>query len=115
MYEKGSPVKVTVEIGEAGVKELEFVGKVVIDGSDFMAVRFDTIILPKMGIKAAEPIPEDQPLEQVLGTERKVSDGVERPKPPKVDNVRFLPIETESQPQEPSKPQRRPGKSPRKK
>lgn len=104
MYEKGSPVKVTVEIGEQGIKEMEFVGKVVIDGSDFMAVQFDTIIIPKMDIKTAEPIPGDEPLEQILGAERMSGDGVERPTPPRVDNVRFLPVETESPVQKPKKP-----------
>ena len=118
MYEKGSPIKVTVGIGEAGVKELEFIGTVVVDGSDFMAVKFDTIIIPKMDIKSAEPIPADQPLEQVLGAERMAGDGVERPKPPTVENVRFLPVEPEpktQKPQQPGKPQQPAAQQPRKK
>jgi len=93
MYEKGSSVKVTIDIGENGVKELEFVGKVVIDGSDFMAVQFDTIIIPKMEIKSADPLPEDQSLEDILGAEKDAAGAIERPEPPKVENVRFLPVE----------------------
>ena len=89
MYEKGSSIKVTVDIGNAGVKELEFIGKVVIDETDFMAVQFDTIIIPKMEIKSAEPLP-DKPLEEVLGTVRSREDDVNRPKPPKVEKVRFI-------------------------
>jgi hypothetical protein len=89
MYEKGNSVRVTVEIGDAGLKELEFVGKIVIDATDFMAVQFDTVIIPKMEIKSAELLP-DKPLEEVLGTERSKEGGVDRPKPPKVDQVRFL-------------------------
>ncbi len=105
MYEKGSSVRVTVGIGVDGVTELEFVGKVVIDGSDFMAVQFDTIIIPKMDIKSAEPIPGDQSLEELLGAERMAADGVERPKPPIVENVRFLPPKTEAKTREPQRPQ----------
>ncbi len=89
MYEKGTAVRVTLDISSAGLKELEFVGRVVIDATDFMAIQFDTVIIPKVEIKAAEPLP-DKPLEEVLGTEIARSDGVERPKPPKVENVRFL-------------------------
>jgi len=89
MYEKGSPIRVSVEIGGSGLKELEFIGKVVIDETDFMAVQFDTIIIPKMEIKSAEPLP-DKPLEEVLGTGRSREDNVNRPKPPKVEGVRFI-------------------------
>lgn len=89
MYEKGSAIKVTLDISDAGLRELEFVGRVVIDATDFMAIQFDTIIIPKVEIKAAEPLP-DKPLEEVLGTEMARADGAERPKPPKVENVRFL-------------------------
>jgi len=113
MYEKGSSVRVTVDIGEAGINELEFVGKVVIDGSDFMAIQFDTIIIPKTEIKGAEPLPEGQDLEQVLGTERKADD-VDRPKPPRVEGVRFLPMEPERKKQAPPKRQGQPPR-PRKK
>jgi hypothetical protein len=95
MYEKGSSVKITVEVGDSGIKELEFVGRVVIDAVDFMAVQFDTIIIPKMEIKSAEPLP-DKPLEEVLGTERSKEDDVNRPKPPKVEEVRFLEQEHEA-------------------
>jgi hypothetical protein len=105
MYEKGSSVKVTVCIGEAGVTEMEFVGKVVIDGSDFMAVQFDTIIIPKMDIRSAEPIPDGQSLEQLLGAERMAADGVERPKPPTVEDVRFLSQAPEADAQEPQRSQ----------
>jgi len=89
VYEKGTAVRVTVDISNTGLTELQFVGKVVIDASDFMAIEFDTVIVPKVEIKTAEPLP-DKPLEEVLGTEIAVSDGVNRPKPPKVENVRFL-------------------------
>lgn len=89
MYEKGSSIKITVDVGGSGLRELEFVGRVVIDAVDFMAVQFDTIIVPKMEIKSAESLP-DKPLEEVLGTERSVEDDVNRPKPPKVEGVRFL-------------------------
>ncbi len=95
MYEKGSSVKVTVDIGDGGIKELEFVGKVVIDATDFMAVQFDTIVIPKMEIKSAELLP-DKPLEEVLGTDRALAEGVDRPKPPKVEDVRFLTEEQEA-------------------
>lgn len=88
-YEKGTAVKVTVDISNTGLSELQFVGRIVIDASDFMAIQFDTVIVPKMEIKTAETIP-DKPLEELLGTEISVSDGVNRPKPPKVENVRFL-------------------------
>ena len=47
MYEKGSSIKVAVEIGGSGVKELEFIGKVVIDAVDFMAV-------PMCGVRGCE-------------------------------------------------------------
>ena len=111
MYEKGSPIKVSLNIGEAGMQELEFVGKVVIDGSDFMAIEFDALIIPKVNIRSADSIPGDQPLEQVLGTEREGAI-LERLKPPKVDNVRFLPLEPEAQKRAPEQkpaqnPQRR--------
>jgi hypothetical protein len=110
MYEKGSSVKVTVSIGDGGVKELDFIGKVVIDGNDFMAVQFDTIIIPKMDIKAAEPIPEGQDLEQVVGADKSSGGaGVERPKPPKVGDVRFLSLESESHEKKPAKPSQTPG------
>ncbi len=89
MYEKGKSVKVNVEIGGSGIKELEFIGRVVIDAVDFMAVQFDTVIIPKMEIKSAEPLP-DRPLEEVLGTVMSKEDDVNRPKPPKVEGVRFL-------------------------
>jgi hypothetical protein len=89
MYEKGNQVKVAVEIGGGGVKELRFVGRVVVDAEDFMAIQFDTIILPKMEIKSADPLP-DKPIEEILGTELSAIDAVSRPKPPKVENVRFL-------------------------
>jgi hypothetical protein len=89
MFEKGSPVRVALEIGATGLKELRFIGKVVIDADDFMAIQFDTIILPKMEIKSADPIP-DKPLEEVLGTDLSAIDAVSRPKPPKVENVRFI-------------------------
>ena len=117
MYEKGSSVKVTINIGDGGVKELDFVGKVVIDGNDFMAVQFDTIIIPKMDIKSAEPIPEGQDLEQLVGADKSGGDGVERPKPPKVGNVKFLPRESEPKEKKPARPpsQQRPGQKPRKK
>ncbi len=95
MFEKGSAVKVTVDISNAGLRELQFVGKVVIDATDFMAIQFDTIILPKMEIRAADPVP-DKPLEEVLGTELSRSDGVRRIEPPKVENVRFLYAEGEA-------------------
>ncbi len=93
MYEKGSSIKVNVEIGESGVRELEFIGEVVIDASDFMAVKFDTIIISKMDIKNAEPLP-DSPLEEVLGVQEitGAATAAERPKPPEVKDVRFLPI-----------------------
>ncbi|RJP21540.1 MAG: hypothetical protein C4520_09630 [Candidatus Abyssobacteria bacterium SURF_5] len=89
MFEKGSPLRVSIDIGGSGVRELHFVGKVVIDAEDFMAIQFDTIILPKMEIKSADQIP-DKPLEEVLGTEISASDAVKRLKPPKVENVRFI-------------------------
>jgi hypothetical protein len=89
MYEKGTSVRVTVDIGEKGISELEFLGRVVIDATDFMAIQFDIVIIPKMQIKSADPLP-DKPLEEVLGTELARVDGVNRPKPPKVENVRFL-------------------------
>jgi hypothetical protein len=89
MYEKGSSIKVNLEIGSSGIKELEFIGKVVIDEADFMAVQFDTIIIPKMEIKSAEPLP-DKPLEEVLGAVRSREDDINRPKPPKVEGVRFI-------------------------
>lgn len=54
MYEKGKSVKITVTVGDSGLKELEFVGRVVIDAVDFMAIQFDTLIIPKMEIKSAE-------------------------------------------------------------
>lgn len=92
MYEKGSAVRVSVDLGSTGLKELEFLGKVVIDAADFMAIQFDTIIIPKVEIRSAEPLP-DKPLEEVLGTEKALSDEVDRPKPPKVENVRFLPAD----------------------
>lgn len=105
MYEKGSSIRVTVDIGEAGVRELEFIGKVVIDASDFMAVKFDTIIIPKVEIKNAEPLP-DRPLEEVLGAGGgDAGDGVERPKPPEVENVRFLRVEPKGGAKSPVKPQ----------
>jgi hypothetical protein len=93
MYEKGSSIRVNVDISESGVRELEFIGEVVIDASDFMAVKFDTIIIPKMDIKNAEPLP-DSPLEEVLGVQETTGAAavVERPKPPEVENVRFLPV-----------------------
>jgi hypothetical protein len=115
MYEKGSPIRVNVNIGEAGLQELEFVGRVVIDGSDFMAIEFDTLIIPKVNIKSADSMPEDQPLEDVLGAEKEGAN-LERPEPPKVDNVRFLPLEPKERKQAPKpKPaqnpqQRRPKK-----
>jgi hypothetical protein len=109
MYEKGSSVKVTVNIGEGGVNELDFIGKVVIDGADFMAVQFDTIIIPKMDIKSAEPIPEGQDLEMVIGTEKGTEGGVERPKPPTVGNVRFLSSEPVPQEKKPAQRQQPPG------
>jgi hypothetical protein len=96
MYEKGSTVKVSVEIGGSGLKELEFIGRVVLDASDFMAVQFDTIVIPKMEIKSAEPLP-DKPLEEIFGTDKEDGEAVERPKPPKVENVRFLPEESKPQ------------------
>ncbi|GAB4338548.1 MAG: hypothetical protein Kow0099_12730 [Candidatus Abyssubacteria bacterium] len=89
MYEKGTSVRVTVDMGDKGITELEFLGRVVIDATDFMAIQFDTIIIPKMQIKSADPLP-DKPLEEVLGTELARVDGVNRPKPPKVENVRFI-------------------------
>ncbi len=89
MYEKGSSVKITVDVGDSGLRELEFVGRVVIDAVDFMAIQFDTLIIPKMEIKSAESLP-DKPLEEILGTQRSVEDDVSRPKPPKVERVRFL-------------------------
>jgi hypothetical protein len=89
MYDKGSSVRITVSLGDSGAKELEFTGTVVIDATDFMAVKFDTIIIPKIEIKSAELLP-DKPLEEVLGTERSRDDDVNRPKPPKVEKVRFL-------------------------
>jgi hypothetical protein len=108
MYEDGSLIKIVVEVGEDGLKELEFVGRVVVDGSDFMAIQFDTLIIPKSEIKSADPIPEDKKLEDILGAEKE-GVGVERPAPPKVDNVRFLPQEPEKPKQ---KPQKRPGQKP---
>ncbi len=101
MYEKGSPIKVNVNIGETGLQELEFVGKVVIDGSDFMAIEFDTLIVSKTNIKSAESIPGDQPLEQILGADKE-GEGLERPKPPRVENVRFLPLKPEAPKQAPT-------------
>lgn len=89
MYEKGSPVKVCVEIGPSGIKELQFIGKILIDAEDFMAIQFETVILPKMEIKSADPLP-DKPVEEILGTELSMADAVNRPKPPKVENVRFI-------------------------
>jgi hypothetical protein len=89
MYEKGSGVKVSIEIGGSGVRELQFLGKVLIDAEDFMAIQFDTVILPKMEIKSAEPVP-DKPVEDILGTDLASSEVVKRPKPPKVENVRFI-------------------------
>jgi hypothetical protein len=89
MYEKGSPVRVCVEIGPSGIKELQFIGKVLIDAEDFMAIQFDTIILPKMEIKSAEPLP-DRPVEEVLGMELSAIDAVNRLRPPKIENVRFI-------------------------
>ena len=50
MYEDGSLIKVVVEVGEDGLKELEFVGRVVVDGSDFMAIQFDTLIIRQVFI-----------------------------------------------------------------
>ncbi len=94
MYEKGNTVKVTVDVGDSGLKELEFVGRVVIDATDFMAIQFDTIIIPKMEIKSADLLPE-KPLEELLGTSMSKADAVNRPKPPKVENVRFLSQEPE--------------------
>ncbi len=105
MYEKGSPVRVTVGIGDGGIKELEFIGKVVIDASDFMAVQFDTVILPKMEIRAAEPLP-DKPLEEILGTARAAKGGVDRPKPPKVEGVRFVVEKAKTKPRKPSVPKK---------
>ena len=102
MYEKGSPVRVTVGIGDGGIKELEFIGKVVIDASDFMAVQFDTVILPKMEIRTAEPLP-DKPLEEILGTARAAKGGVDRPKPPKVEGGRFVVEEAAAKPPVPKK------------
>jgi len=97
MYEKGSSIKVNVEIGESGVRELEFIGEVVIDANDFMAVKFDTIIIQKMDIKNAEPLP-DCPLEEVLGVQEitGAAAAAERPKPPEVKDVRFLPVKPKS-------------------
>jgi hypothetical protein len=95
MYEKGSKVKVTVDISNAGLRELEFIGKVVIDATDFMAIQFDTIIIPKMEIKSSDPVP-DKPLEELLGAELSRSEGVRAAKPPKVENVRFLFAEGEA-------------------
>ena len=89
MYEKGSPVRVCVEIGPSRIKELQFIGKVLVDAEDFMAIQFDTIILPKMEIKSAEPLP-DRPVEEVLGMELSAIDAVNRPRPPKIENVRFI-------------------------
>lgn len=113
MFEKGSSVKVSINIGDGGVKELDFVGKVVIDGNDFMAVQFDTIIIPKMDIKSAEPIPEGQDIEQVVGSDSSGDgDGLERPKPPTVGNVRFLPRESEAKEKKPARPPQTPGQQP---
>lgn len=102
MYEKGSAIKVTLDISDAGLRELQFVGRVVIDATDFMAIQFDTIIIPKVEIKAAEPLP-DKPLEEVLGMEIARADGVERPKPPKVENVRFLAEQPDAEVKKPGK------------
>ncbi len=102
MYEKGETIRVTVDISEQGVTELQFIGKVLIDASDFMAIQFDTIIIPKVEIKSAEPVPEE-PLEEVLGTTISHADDVKRPKPPKVENVRFLPLTPEGPKQKPHK------------
>ena len=98
MYEKDTAVRVTVDLGDTGIKELQFVGRVVIDAEDFMAIQFDTVILPKMEIKSADPLP-DKPLEEVLGTQFSSIDEVNRPKPPKVELVRF--IEEPAQPKKP--------------
>lgn len=89
MYEKGNPLKITVDIGASGITKLEFIGKVVLDADDFLAVQFDTIVIPKMDLKTVEPLP-DKPLEEVFGTDREGGEAVERPKPPTVENVRFL-------------------------
>jgi hypothetical protein len=110
MYEKGSSVKVTLDIGQEGIRELEFVGRVVIDGADFMAVQFDTIIIPKVEITSAEPIPEGQDLEQVIGTDKGIEGNVDRPKPPTVGRVRFLPLEVQEK--KPAQPQPPPGRKP---
>jgi len=93
MYEKGSQVKVLVELDATGVKELQFLGRVVVDAEDFMAIHFDTVILPKMQIKSADPLP-DKPLEEILGTDLTFMDAINRPKPPKVENVRFIKEDT---------------------
>jgi hypothetical protein len=95
MYEKGNTVKVTVNVGDGGLKELEFVGRIVIDATDFMAIQFDTIIIPKMEIKSADLLP-DKPLEEVLGTSISKNAAVHRSKAPKVENVRFLSQEPEA-------------------
>ncbi|MBI5118756.1 hypothetical protein HZA56_19985 [Candidatus Poribacteria bacterium] len=95
MYEKGNTVKVAVNVGDSGLKELAFVGRIVIDATDFMAIQFDTIIIPKMEIKSADLLP-DKPLEEVLGTSISKNDAVHRPKPPIVENVRFLSQEPEA-------------------
>ena len=84
---------------------MEFIGKVVIDASDFMAVQLDTVILPKMEIRAAEPLP-DKPLEEVLGTAKRAKDGVDRPKPPKVEGVRFLVEKAKTKPPKPPVPKK---------
>lgn len=110
MYEKGSSVKVTVDIGQEGIRELEFIGRVVIDGADFMAVQFDTIIIPKVEIASAEPIPEGQDLEQVIGTDKGIEGKVKRPKPPTVGRVRFLPLDARGN--KPGQPQPSPGPKP---
>lgn len=94
MYEKGNPLKITVDIGASGITKLEFIGKVVLDANDFLAVQFDTLIIPKMDLKTVEPLP-DKPLEEIFGTDREGGEAVERPQPPKVDNVRFLPEKAE--------------------
>jgi hypothetical protein len=113
MYEKGSAIKVTINIGDGGIKELDFVGKIVIDGNDFMAVQFDTIIIPKVDIKAAEPIPDGKDLEHMMGVDKgSGGGGIERPEPPKVGNVRFLSLESDSLAKTQAKPPQASGQQP---
>jgi len=90
MYEKGSTIKVAVGLGNVEPGELECVGEVLIDTADFMAVRPDTLVIPKAAIKSAEQLP-DKPLEEQLGTTASQESKLSRPEPPKVENVRFLP------------------------